>query len=199
MRFGGWIEGLLGALSFLCAAQGSCENPSVPAALGELGDHALATSPERTVACLSSGWLVYSTDGKRFVTGEHLPIPGTLKCLKGAFGDGEAGPRFVFIGHAEPGQEMPKLFWRACTVDGIRWAATEGNAAEARDIAYGAGHWVVAGPRGLIESSHDGHSWVRHRTAEDADFSRITWDGNRFTALAVTSVWTSPDGLHWSK
>ncbi len=68
----------------------------------------------------------------------------------------------------------------------------------AAGIAYGSGHFVVVGPNGLIESSHDGHTWKRHETGVTDEFSGVVWTGQRFLVSGGRSGWTSPDGLAWS-
>ncbi len=144
--------------------------------------------------------LMYSTDGGKFQYGSKLDWQGRVHARRSACGDTEAGFRFVIIGDIDLlSPEKQRVNWRGATGDGTRWEHTALETPAARDIAYGAGHFVVAGPDGLIESSHDGQTWERHETEPGEDFSRVVWTGTRFVASGGKAAWTSPDGLTWTK
>jgi hypothetical protein len=142
--------------------------------------------------------LLYSTDGTTFEKGAKFEVKGSLHARRSAFGSGEAGPRFVIIGDADLSETKTRVAWRGSTEDGARVTSMDVDTPPARDIAYGSGHFVVVGPKGLIESSHDGQSWKRHEAPEENDFSRVVWTGSRFLVGGGKSAWTSPDGLTWS-
>lgn len=143
--------------------------------------------------------LLYSTDGERFAPGEKLPWKGSAHARRSACGDTEAGFRFVIIGDIDLYAEKTRVHWRGATGDGTRWEHSALDTPAARDVAYGSGHFVVVGPGGLIESSHDGQTWVRYETDPAEDFSRVVWTGTRFVVSGGKSAWTSPDGLAWTK
>jgi hypothetical protein len=142
--------------------------------------------------------LLYSTDGKVFTRGERLDWKGSVHARKSACGDTEAGFRFVVIGEVDLWLEKKRVSWRGATGDGSRWVHRALDTAAARDVAYGSGHFVVVGPAGLIESSHDGETWQRRNVDAADDFSRITWTGERFVISGGKQTWTSEDGLSWT-
>ncbi len=113
-------------------------------------------------------------------------------CRGLACGDTEAGFRFVAIGESEDGQA-----WRAATSDGLRWDIPPHPAPLASGIAYGAGHFVVVGPKGLIESSHDGQTWVPRRADDAEHFEQVFWTGKKFLARG-RRTWASADGFSWT-
>ena len=141
--------------------------------------------------------LLSSTDGETFTPGARLDWQGSVHARRSAFGDTEAGRRFVIIGDVDLWEEKKRVSWRAATADGITFTHSAHHTAEARDIAYGAGHFVVVGPGGLIESSHDGQTWQRIDTAPGEDFQRIVWTGKRFLVSGGKTAWSSTDGLEW--
>ncbi len=142
------------------------------------------------------GELLWSTDGETFHPGKKLEIKGSIHARRSACGDTEAGFMTVIIGDADLWEEKSRVAWRASTTDGETWASQSVDTPAARDIAYGAGHFVVVGPAGLIEQSHDGQNWTRCETAADEDFRAVVWTGSQFLAQGKT-LWTSPDGLVW--
>ncbi len=143
--------------------------------------------------------LMYSTDGEKFDSGPKLDWKGSIHARRSACGDTEAGFRFVMIGDVDLWVEKKRVSWRGVTGDGTRWESTALDAPAARDIAYGAGHFVVVGPAGVIESSHDGQAWERHETDAAESFSHIVWTGARFLVSGGKAVWSSPDALTWTK
>ena len=143
--------------------------------------------------------LLWSADGDKFEPGEKLDWPGSVHARRAAWGDGEAGPRCVIIGDLDLWAEKKRVSWRASTEDGTRYTSRALDTPAARDVAYGSGHWVVVGPDGLIESSHDGQTWTRRETAPGHDFSRIVWTGARFLVSGGKTAWSSPDGVAWAK
>jgi hypothetical protein len=143
--------------------------------------------------------LLSSTDGENFQPGQRLDWKGSVHPRRSACGDTEAGFRFVIIGDFDVWGEQKRVSWRGATGDGARWDHSALDTLTARDIAYGAGHFVVVGPDGLIESSHDGQTWERRATAPGENFSSIVWTGSRFLVGGGKVVWSSPDGLTWTK
>lgn len=143
--------------------------------------------------------LLWSVDGETFETGEKLAWKGSTHARRAAWGDGEAGPRCVLIGDIDLWETKQRVSWRASTKDGASYTSRTLDTRPARDVAYGSGHWVVVGPDGLIESSHDGQNWQRCETEPGQDFSRIVWTGTRFLVSGGKVAWSSPDGLTWTK
>lgn len=143
--------------------------------------------------------LMASSDGKSFQAGQRLEWKGNAHARRSACGDTEAGFRFVIVGDIELPLESRRVCWRGVTGDGARWDQTALDTAPVNDIAYGAGHFVVVGPDGLIESSHDGQTWQRRANAPGEEFSRIVWTGARFLVSGGSVAWSSPDGMTWSK
>jgi len=143
--------------------------------------------------------LLTSADGDTFTPGAKLDWPGSIHPRRSAFGDTEAGRMFVIIGDADLFGEPQRVSWRAATADGSAFAKAEHHTPEARDIAYGAGNFVIVGPAGLIETSHDGQTWKRSEASPTEDFQRIVWTGRRFVISGGKSGWASPDGLTWTR
>jgi hypothetical protein len=141
--------------------------------------------------------LLWSEDGEKFNAGEKLGFKGSVHARKSACGDTEAGFTTVIIGDVDLFAARTRVNWRGTTTNGERWTSQTLDTPAARAIAYGSGHFVVAGPDGLIESSHDGQNWKRHDTGSDDDFTSAIWTGERFIVAGGRSVWTSPDALHW--
>ena len=142
--------------------------------------------------------LLASADGETFTPGAKLDWQGSVHARRSAFGDTEAGKRFVIIGDVDLWAEKKRVSWRAATADGVTFTHSAHHTAEARDIAYGAGHFVVVGPGGLIEASHDGQTWKRCDADAAEDFQRVVWTGKRFLVSGGKVAWSSPDGLAWS-
>lgn len=143
--------------------------------------------------------LLVSHDGEKFEAGEKLAWAGSVHARRSAFGDGEGGPRCVIIGDIDLASEDRRVSWRAATEDGKAYTSAKLDTPAARDVSYGAGLFVVVGPDGLIEASHDGEAWERRETEPGEDFSRIIWTGERFLVSGGKNVWSSPDGLAWKK
>jgi hypothetical protein len=141
--------------------------------------------------------LLASSDGEKFEAGEKLPWKGSIHARRAAFGDGEGGARCVIIGDIDLWADKKRVSWRASTEDGRTYTSKALETPAARDIAYGGGLFVVAGPDGLIESSHDGETWQRHETIAGENFSRVVWTGERFLVSGGRTLWSSPDGLEW--
>jgi len=141
--------------------------------------------------------LLSSTDGEKFEPGEKLPWKGSTHPRRAAFGDGEGGARCVIIGDIDLWAENKRVSWRASTENGRTYTSQTLETPTARDIAYGGGLFVVVGPDGLIESSHDGEAWQRHETRAGENFARVIWTGERFLVSGGRNVWSSPDGLEW--
>ncbi len=141
--------------------------------------------------------LMYSRDGETFTAGERLAWKGSVHARRSACGDSEAGFRTVIIGDIDLFGEKKRAHWRGVTSDGTRWEHSALDTPAARDVAHGSGHFVVVGPDGLIESSHDGETWTRREIASAEDFTRVVWTGQRFITSGGKVAWTSPDALTW--
>jgi len=153
-------------------------------------------SRDRFIAA-HGGELLASTDGLTFTPGEKLDWRGSIHARRSACGDTEAGFRTVVIGDFDLFAEKKRVSWRAATSDGTRWEHRALDTPPASDIAHGSGHFVVVGPGGLLESSHDGETWQRHATGGSEPFSRIVWTGARFLISGGQAAWSSPDALSW--
>lgn len=141
--------------------------------------------------------LLHSRDGETFTPGERLAWKGSVHARRSACGDTEAGFRTVIIGDIDLWAEKQRVAWRGVTGDGTRWEHSAHGTPAALDVAYGSGHFVVVGPGGLIESSHDGENWRRHEIGSAEDFSRVVWTGQRFLTSGGKVAWSSPDALTW--
>lgn len=131
-----------------------------------------------------------------FVAGEPLPWAGECRARQSACGDTEAGFRCVTIGEADVPGRGDGLPWRGVTEDGAHWAHTALETSPASGITYGAGIFVVVGPRGLVETSHDGQVWDRREAGTAEDLGSVVWNGTQFLAQG-THLWASEDGISW--
>jgi len=153
-----------------------------------------------------NGHFVTAKDGRLSVSSEVSPrgfqlsdIQPAVHARRCACGDTEAGFRYVFIGDADLERDQRHAFWRGSSETGMRWDYSMLDTPEVRDIAYGAGLFVVVGPDGRIESSHDGQTWTARASTPGEEFSRIVWTGKRFFVTGGTTPWSSPDGITWTK
>ena len=142
------------------------------------------------------GELLWSADGETFHPGEKLDFKGSIHARKSACGDTEAGFMTVIIGDVDLWSEKRRVSWRGTTTDGEKWVSQAVDTPAARGIAYGAGHFVVVGPEGRIESSHDGQNWTRAEVPPEEDFQAVIWTGKSFIAKG-RQTWLSADGLSW--
>jgi hypothetical protein len=140
--------------------------------------------------------LLWSTDGETFHAGPKLDIQGSVHARKSACGDTEAGFMTVIIGDVDLWAEKRRVSWRATTADGEKWLSQAVETPEARSIAYGAGRFVVVGPNGLVEQSHDGQNWRPCEAPQDEDFQAVIWTGASFLTKGK-HCWISEDGLTW--
>ena len=140
--------------------------------------------------------LLYSVGGEHFIPGAKLPWQGTVRPRRCVFGSGEGGSRFVLIGdYVDNAGEVKH--WRAATEDGQTLVSAQLYPSGASALAYGAGHFVMVGPAGMIESSHDGHEWSRHSIEASEHLTGIVWDGARFVVSSESRTWFSADGMTW--
>jgi hypothetical protein len=195
-----------GAGKFVAVGGGAAQGRIVTTRDGEKWDElpnrkgrvaTIAFGNDRFVAAHGSE-LLTSGDGDSFTPGAKLEWNGSIHPRRSAFGDTEAGRMFVIIGDADLFGESQRVSWRAATGDGTAFTKAEHHTPEARDIAYGAGHFVVVGPAGLIEASHDGQTWKRCQAGATEDLQRIVWTGRRFLISGGKSSWASSDGLTWA-
>jgi hypothetical protein len=140
--------------------------------------------------------LLWSTDGETFHPGQKLDAQGSVHARKSACGDTEAGFMTVIIGDVDLWAEKKRVGWRGSTADGEKWVSQAVDTPEARGLAYGAGRFVVVGPKGLIENSHDGQNWRPCEAPPTEDFQAVIWIGSSFLAKGK-QCWVSEDGLVW--
>jgi hypothetical protein len=157
----------------------------------------IASSGQRFVAA-QGNQLIISKDGERFVLGAKIPWDGDVQPQHAAFGSGEGGPRFVFVGdRVDPMGEVQH--WRATSEDGETLVSAQLHPDRVNAIASGSGQFVIVGPHGSLETSHDGQQWTRRRLANPEDLTRVVWDGQRFVIVGVTRAWSSADVTTWTE
>jgi hypothetical protein len=67
-------------------------------------------------------------------------------------------------------------------------------------VTYGNGIYVAVGANGIIQTSNDGKTWVKHQTVLSADLAGIVWNGRQFVAVGDHgTIITSNDGQSWRK
>jgi hypothetical protein len=119
----------------------------------------------------------------------HLDFPNSNPPRLVLFGEGEAGPRFVFVGLNPP--------WRASSENGQTLLSTDWLPEPVMGAAYGAGRFVMAGAHGWIESSQDAQIWVSAPRLP-ATLRSLVWSGQRFLACSDAAAWESEDGIVWA-
>lgn len=86
--------------------------------------------------------------------------------------------------------------------DGLTWTYDAGGTfGWVTGIAYGAGRYVaaVATDRAVLISK-DGHRWHKHLVEDGGWFEGVIYAKGLFVAVGPHGhVWTSPDGLSWTK
>jgi hypothetical protein len=156
---------------------------------------AIAAGPMRLVVAQGDR-LFFSRDDQRFEEGAKFPWRGKINAQHAVFGSGEGGARFLFAGE-QMDEAGDAHHWRATTEDGEILVSAQLDSAAVNAIASGGGHFVVVGPGGLIESSHDGQHWTRRASAHHDDLTSIVWDGKQFVVTSATGTLFSEDGITW--
>ncbi len=94
------------------------------------------------------------------------------------------------------------------TDNGLTWALmtaaapnVEGSGFGWNGIEYGAGKWVIVGPRASIATSTDGTNWTLRPVSglpAMTNIRAIKWNGSLFVAVGENAILTSPDGITWT-
>lgn len=142
----------------------------------------------------TSKQLEVSSDGENWTTAGKIDTKGGLYFRKGAFGNNT----FVFCGDIsnKPG---PRDGWRCATADGktIEGLATDLPCNQLH-VAFGNGHFVMAGKGGFRQSSTDGRKW-ENASDKDEDFRSVFFTGKQFILNGKRTCYTSADGVKWDK
>jgi len=67
------------------------------------------------------------------------------------------------------------------------------------DVTWGGGNFLACGQKGAIYLSGDGENWVRHFVGDNVELNSVCYDGQRYLAAATHIVYTSDDGINWTK
>ncbi|MGB1260665.1 MAG: hypothetical protein ACPG6P_11530 [Akkermansiaceae bacterium] len=79
------------------------------------------------------------------------------------------------------------------------WDQTSGSSPLLYDAAWGNGQWVAVGESGASLTSPDGISWTSQSRTSLARFYGVTWANGLFYTAASDGVYTSSDGVVWSR
>lgn len=71
--------------------------------------------------------------------------------------------------------------------------------AQATHAAWGAGRWVALGSQGRSYTSTDGARWTGGSLGAAFTPFDLAWTGTRFVAIGAGGVYSSPDGVSWTK
>jgi hypothetical protein len=135
--------------------------------------------------------LWWSTDGEEWRPGAKVDYTGWAFWFRqGAAGNG----RFVMIGNSAPKQTE---HWCLVTKDGEKIESLRTDLPKIRDIAFGAGRFVIVGPDGLRMSSADGVKWEHEANAEGENLGWVVWTGREFLAGGGKTTYSSADGIKW--
>jgi hypothetical protein len=149
------------------------------------GSRFVAGGPDKTL------W--WSEDGEKWTAGAKVDFPGWAFWFRhGAAGNG----LYLFTGNADPKQ---KTFWCAVSKDGQTITNFKTDLPPIRDIAFGAGRFVLVGLDGVRLTSTDGVAWEETGREPEVELSRVVWTGTQFFATGQGTVFTSPDGKTWTK
>lgn len=117
-----------------------------------------------------------------------------------------AGPStFVAAGLLENDNTRGQLCW---SPDGRRWrtATFPAGIPAVREVCYADSRFLAVGDDGTVLSSADGISWTVTTVATTPDFQRLAHTGTTWIAVATLpannrpeTVWTSTDGLAWTR
>lgn len=139
--------------------------------------------------------LLYSDDAETWSSGAQAQFPREVPNWAVWFRNGAAGPGvFCFIGNANKDQ---KTWWSFTTHDGTAINAFATDLPEVRGVAYGAGKFVLAGPKGIFTSA-SAEKWEPLAAVPDDQFHQVLWTGKAFYLAGKKAVYTSPDGLIWT-
>jgi hypothetical protein len=152
----------------------------------------LAWGDGRFVAVGGNDTMALSDDGLNWT---DVPAEDNTYWKDVAWGDG----RFVAVGVGSVGvvtvSEDGGETWTEPVDVGVG-TATEG--VWLYGVAWGGGRFVAVGLQGRRMRSTDGLTWTDDALG-DADFSHVTWDGNRFLAVGDGFVEVSTDGAAWTR
>lgn len=181
----------------------------------------LAVGEGRTTAVLDLGWRLDANT----VTWDHaweFPALGTAEPLQ-MWGIATSGTRYIAVGNPMIApSDLTKGYPRiAISDDGRTWNTKPGTEpGYLSDVSYGGGTWVATGytfegvstRKGQIQySKDDGATWHAVVLGENEHLLRATFDGTQWVAVGEkregavggaileTRVYTSPDGVQWTR
>lgn len=138
------------------------------------------------VAVTDRGTVMKSTNGEDW-TETHSQATTYIEGL--AF----SGEKYVTFG----GRGASEIY---TSTDADAWVRTqEFEDGVLQDVVWGGGRFVVCGQHGAVYVSSDGDAWDRHFVGDDDQLRSICYDGTRFLAAAKNIVYTSTNGIDWTK
>lgn len=135
-----------------------------------------------TVSWVSANPAVATVSGTGAVATVTAVAPGTTQVT--ATVNQQSGTAAVTV--SPPPPSIPNFQWRT-----IGAVTTHG--------AFGGGRWVAVGPQGKAYRSSDGARWEVATIAQAFSPAAIVWTGTRFAVIGAGGVFTSADGVTWSK
>ncbi|MEW5796003.1 MAG: hypothetical protein AB1772_06540 [Candidatus Zixiibacteriota bacterium] len=86
------------------------------------------------------------------------------------------------------------------STDGTNWSRVlEFQEVVLKDIVFGGGLFLACGQDGAVFVSDDGQAWGRQFVGDSVTLRAVIWDGRRYLAAASDIVYTSDDGVSWTK
>jgi len=139
------------------------------------------------VAVTARGTIMRSPDGENW-SETHSRVSTQFERL--AF----SGEKYVTLG----GLGAPLDIYTSADAD--TWTRTQTfEDVVLKDVTWGGGNFVVCAQKGSIYLSTDGETWDRHFVGDSVQLRSICYDGDRYLAAARDSVYTSNNGIDWTK
>lgn len=139
------------------------------------------------VAVTARGTIMRSADGEDW-TETHSRVSTWFERLA------YSGSMYVTFG----GLGVPRDIYSSS--DGDSWTRTQTfDDVVLRDVIWGSGNFIVCGLKGAIYLSADGETWDRHFVGDSVSLKSVCYDGSRYLAAASDIVYTSDNGINWTK
>jgi hypothetical protein len=139
------------------------------------------------VAVTARGTIMKSTNGENW-SEEHSQSATEFKRL--AF----SGSKYVTLGGIGAALEI------YTSADTDSWTITQTfDNAILSDVIWGGGNFVACGQQGAVYLSSDGETWSRQYVGESVSLKSVCYDGTRYLAATKSIVYTSDDGINWTK
>jgi hypothetical protein len=141
----------------------------------------------RFVAVTAQGTVMFSSDGSAW-TEYHSGVANGFERLAWS------GSKYVTAGGLGVATDL------YTSDDGVTWARTQAyDNAYLNDVVWAGGRFLACGQAGTVFLSETGDSWTRQFVGDSVPVNCIIHDGARYLAATTEAVYTSTDGITWTK